>query len=295
MTPFTPHPAPRAKLSRRGGFPLPAVLLALLLLLLPGRGWALFSTRPEGARAGGTGCSLAADPLDPASRAVNPAAAALRRSWAFTAAFSRPFELAELDRFRFDAAGPLGRFVLGAWAGGQGRTLYTERETGLSLSRRLDPRIALGAGLAYRRAEINGYGAEGGFGADLGALLTGGRWSLGGCVRNVYASPYDRFGDRPAPRALLALQVNPTDKLSVFTEVEWERHYAPALRLGVEGEVYPGLRLRAGYDGGTDRLHLGIGLRVGALGVDGGYDQHPWLGWTRAFGLTWWNDAPKRP
>lgn len=261
------------------------LLAGIILIGSPAR--AVFDASPLGARGLGMGCVLAADPFDPSALSANPAAASWREQAGMATVFLRQWDLAELDRFRFDAVVPLGLWTPGISLAGLGRTLYAEREVSLSLSRRMGNAVAIGVAGSYRRVEIRNYGADHSWCGGMGVVVRGTEWSVGIAGENIIAETMDRFGETPPGIIRIAASLSPSHRLTLLAEAEAERFYPPSYRAGVEVAAMPHLLLRAGYDSGTDRFHLGFGVSMSPFFLNGAYDQHPVLGWSKAFGITW--------
>ncbi len=260
---------------------------AAIVLLAPTPLSAAFEARFNGARSLGLGCSLVADAGDPSARSANPAAASWRAAWGATASFSRWFDLPELDRFRLDAVGPFGNFIIGAGISGLGRQLYSERNVSLSASRRFHSLFAAGIGIEYSRLEIERYGGDGCWQFDAGVVAAKGRWSAGLGLENLLSTNSKYFDSRPPLRARIGLIGEVADGSRLLIELIGESGHSTALRFGIETELHRNLVIRGGYDDSTGRIHLGIGLQNSVVLVNGSYDHHPFLGWTRSFGASW--------
>ena len=72
-------------------------------------------------------------------------------------------------------------------------------------------------------------------------------------------------------------------------EYEGQQYLPPGFRGGIEIQAMSPLVLLAGYDQAADRIHLGISLKVSSSTAYAAYDNHPLLGWSKAFGYTWLN------
>ncbi|MCB2199967.1 hypothetical protein KQI63_11200 [bacterium] len=264
------------------------VLFSLLLLWqLPADCFAAFEERGNSPVALGLGCSLASDPVDPSGRAWNPAAASFTDQFAFRIGYARPFGLKELDRIRLDLVYPFGARVAGLSLSSFGGELYSERQLSLSLSQRSGP-LAFGAALGHQQININNYGSDHAWFADAGLLLHLGMVQLGAGGTNLVSTTMERYGTDQVPRqGVVSLRFLPDSRYALLLETQFEKYMPPAFHFGGEVEIYANLRARLGYDTATNRMHLGLGISVEGLMMDGSYDNHPYLGWTRAFGFGW--------
>ena len=265
-------------------------LLAFLLFgIFPARSFAAFEERGNSAVALGLGCSLASDPTDPSGRAFNPAAAAWADRFGFRIGYARPYELKELDRLRADLVYPFGNRVAGLSLSSFGGELYSERQLALSLSQRFGKRLALGAAIGQQQLDIKNYGSDQVWFADAGLLVHLGYVQLGLGGTNLFTTTMERYGSNSVPReqGVASLRFQPDRRYAMLFEAQFEEFSAPAFHFGGEFELYPNLLMRMGYETASKRMHLGIGLSVEGLVVDGSYDKHPYLGWTQAFGFGW--------
>lgn len=243
---------------------------------------------PADPRSLGTGCVLGASPLD-GTLSANPAAGAWGASPAFAASHARPFGLAALDRASLSLFLPLHHLAAGLDLGGYGGELYAERRIAVRAALPLGPRLALGLAAGYTNVSIEGYGTSGSLSFSLGALLRLGGASAGIALDPVAAQPLAHFGNARQPRrGTLSLRVPVTGRLVLHADLAAEQARSrPETAVGMEAQLGHGLVLRGGYTASARRLHLGLGVTVAGLSATGSADHHPWLGWTRAFGIRW--------
>jgi len=236
-----------------------------------------------------------ADPISPAARALNPAAGSEITQWAMSASFARSFNLQEFDRFQLAASAPLGSWTVGIWGSGFGHELYSERTAGLNLSYPIYQRLQVGLGISGTQVHVKNYGYDFGSSADLGLHWGWQRLNVGMVIQNVVSSEFVRFAGNGAPRrGELAIRIVATSKLLLFVDAIYEDDHDLGMRVGVEAWLFDPLAVRAGYDSSSDRLHLGLAIKWSGLCGQGAYDHHPWLGWSQAFGMQWYNGASDR-
>lgn len=263
------------------------VLLFALLTHIPGQSFAAFEERGNSVVGLGLGCSLASDPFDPSARAWNPAAASQADRLAFRIGYARPYGLKELDQIRLDVVYPFGSRVVGLGVSSFGGELYSERQLSLSLSQRIGP-LAVGTAIGQQQINIDNYGDDHAWFADAGLLLDLTYVQLGAGATNLFSTTMERYGaDQVPSQGVVSLRILLDPRYSLMLESQVEEFHAPAFHFGGEVELYPNVRARLGYDTAAKRMHLGLGLSVEGLLIDGSYDNHPYLGWTRAFGFGW--------
>lgn len=239
------------------------------------------------------GAGLASDPFSPFATMANPAAGSFIVRSSFGAAMSRSFGLRELDRVQAAVVAPLGPVLLSGWGAGFGRELYTESTAGVTCSAQLPGSLVGGIGITTSQISLKDHGSDIAAGLDAGLFSTWQGHHAGISVRNAVHGRFDQFHDyRPPKVALAAVAVELTDGYAVIAETEWMEGRAPSLRGGVEARVIPGLSLRAGYDGATDRIHAGLHLTWQGWNVLAAGDRHPTLSWSQAWGVTYQPGAP---
>lgn len=264
------------------------MLAAVLLLGQSSRVLAAFETRGGGAAPLGTGCSYSADPFHPSGRETNPAAAAWSSGWALAGSYARPFDLKEFDRVRIDAVLPLPGVVAGISASSFGSELYSERSLSLTASHRVTPWLAAGLGLGRAEVAIEHYGSDSAWMLDAGLLLHTETFDAALACPNLAATRLERYSDTPLPRqGIASLRLHPGERLTLLCEVRTEKGFHPGYGIGAEMKLFPSLTLRTGYETETERLHIGLGITVAGGQVDGSYDHHSLLGWSKAFGFSW--------
>lgn len=266
---------------------LPEVLLLLAILsFAPAQ--AALEERASNPVALGSGCSMASNPLNPTGRSVNPAAASWATRYAATAGYARPFDLEALDQVQLNVILPFRSNVAGLNVYSFGSSLYSELAVMGNLSRRLTPWLAVGLSAGTGEISIKNYGTDRTWMADAGLVFYQPHVQLGISSVNLVATEMERYGTDPVPReGVVSLSIIPDDRLRFMTEYVATQYRTPAFRFGGELMIYQNLFLRSGFDTDTERIHLGLGFSFDGFQVDGSYDHHPWLGWTRAFGVGW--------
>ena len=260
----------------------------LLLLLLSPLAMSAVEERGNSATALGMGCSLASDPFNPAGRSVNPAAAAFADGFAFQIGFQRSYDLPELDRIHLNAIYPWQSRIIGLSVSSFGGDLYGERTVMLSISQRLTPWFAIGMAGGRAEVSIDRYGSDSAFLGDAGLLFYHRYVQLGIGGSNLVAQGMERYGSDPVPsQGVVSLRISPDQRFAITLESSVEKGLPPGFRFGGELRVYPNLLVRSGFDNRTERIHLGLGFLFDGLAVNGSYDHHPYLGWSKAFDLGW--------
>lgn len=274
--------------------------LALLFFLTgwtPSTAWAAFEDRGPVPSANGVGGLHAGDALSFPSRSLNPSAGSWRTGWGFHAAWSDPFGIPELSQARIDASGPLGnRWTLGLWGMGLGGAAYSERSSGVTLSRSFGATLAVGLGLSRSVVNLDRYGGDSQISLDLGLTYRHRLFDAGLAADNLLQSRLERFGEtsnHPFIAAGISLPLDEGSRL--LLDYQWDESGHTAVRAGMELRIYGPIQLRAGWDGGTERLSIGFGIGLGGWRTDSAWDHHPYLGWTPSAGMQWERDHDPLP
>ena len=174
---------------------------------------------------------------------------------------------------------------------------YSADRFGLNLGwgKELMPWLSVGAGFKGSQQNISG-GSYSNLAADLGLLVKPARGfkigltytDLGGQVSG-YAQPADlNLG------ASFGFNLNRDNRLLLAASGTWENNGVNTLQAGLEDVIHDFLAVRAGYRGvsadtqiqGLTGLSLGLGLKLGRLGVDYAYLPYGDLGSTHRLSLT---------
>ncbi|MFH0883397.1 MAG: hypothetical protein V2A56_10460 [bacterium] len=245
----------------------------------------------------GTGGVHAGDALSFTSRSINPSAGSWRPSWGFHAAWSDPFGIPELSQVRVDACGPLGKsWTTGLWGMGLGSAAYNERSAGLTLSRAFGYTVSAGMGLSWSVVNLDHYGGDDLVSLDAGLTFRHRLIDAGIAVSNLAHGKMERFDESFASRQVTCGVSVPVDEgTRLLVDYLWGANGTGAVRAGMDIHVYGPIQLRAGWDGQTQRLAVGLGIGVGGWSADSAWDHHPYLGWTSSAGIRWEPDHDPLP
>lgn len=263
-------------------------ILILLLALRVATGSAAFELVAEDPWLG-AGAASTLWPCSPFVLVANPAALGLLESSAVSCAASRPFGLRELDRAGISGCLMTSATAVGALASISGDQTFSEISLHLAASRRVLPRLLLGAGLAGRRLSISGYGHGEGCSFDLGAVYSPVRGVYGGAsARGLLRTRLGESGDPAVPRGFgIALGASPLHGFCISTGIWKEELLGP--EVSVMTSFSPTEALRTALALRTDPLRFSvmISLGVGDLGIAYGFSQHSALPGTHSAGASW--------
>lgn len=267
-------------------FPRHPIFLLLFLLFIPFRALAAFEDFGSSLRQRSLGVTLAADADNVEGRSANPSAGAFLTGWNLAVAGGRQFGLTELSEARVDAGFGTGPWVVGISGFGLGDRVYRERSGQLSLSRRLFPSLAIGAGVRHERLEIEGYGSDGRTSLSVGLLYRHRLADFSLAASHLLGSEIESFSlPSPEPAVIAALMLPLPGDVRLRGEGVWRNGETLVLHFGVETPLARGVTALAGYASETERIHIGLLISAGRWIAGTGMDHHPLLGWSRTVGL----------
>ncbi len=246
-----------------------------------------FEIKNRGGRAQGMAVQLVADVHDPSTRSINPCSASLHPGLKASFSYIRQWGLRELDRFQITTVYAEEEWSAGLSAFGFGRGLYEERVIDLSFAKRVIHECFLGASLRRNELKIENYYSDTFFAGTAGILFSGTRGSIGASISGFTLTEPDHDADMPLT-ACCGGMYNVSPRVRLCFEVYLESGYSTSFATGMEYKVLNKLELRSGYDSGSGRVHIGISILTGTLSCSIAYDHHSDLGWTRAYGVTYY-------
>lgn len=217
----------------------------------------------------------------------NPACLTLSQKPEFGAFSEQRFGLSDLRSSAVSASFSYKSLHTGIAYQYYGITDFNEQTISLSLARKLNKSVRLGATLVYRNLFVAEYGNTGalvlatGLRIDLSAKTT-----IGLYLQNLSLSHYEHLPEQPLPviaRAGMRHQV----AQSVILLGEWEQTYGRSqqLRLGLRYTPLPGFMLATGYHTAPDTYTFGTGIRYKKMVFQFAGTVHPYLGFTPSIDL----------
>ncbi len=218
---------------------------------------------------------------------ANPGLLSDHDGLAASVAFTRQWEMPELDRFELSGCGKLGTYGVGLHLRGFGRELYTEREGAIAVSHAVIPHLSGGVSLGFGQVRIDGYGVDNLFRSQFGVLYSRNAWQAGLALQNAVTAGMARFDGHPERRVLLHGRWSVTPTLALVGGAMLEAEIRTGWQAAITTQIWEQLALAAGYDTASERFRLGLLIALDRISASSNYDHHPWLGWSRSYRLMW--------
>jgi len=267
----------------------------LLFCILPGAMvvQAAFEETPVSARTVGMGMTGAANDGLIENVWINPACLGTIRNWQCALSITRPFGIRELTKQSLCVGHPFycGSFALSMQAFGSNH--YQEQQLGLSYAMELENRLQLGLRVRAGRVQIDRYGSTQTWMTDAGLLYPlSAKFRIGASLHNLFRT---RIGvQREAlPQSLrVGIASSPADNITLNLDCIKDHRYPAQLACGLEIQVIPVWRIRAGFSNQPDYLCAGTGFRIKDWIIDYGLAVHPLLGSTHQVSLLYLDLTP---
>jgi hypothetical protein len=218
---------------------------------------------------------------------TNPAAVstydAFRMSLFYTPS---PYQLPQLASFGVMSGMALGPARMAVGYQTFGFALYRETAGMLSIGGELGDGIHAGVTLQLAHLSVERYGSAVTALIDAGCLysLTG-TTSFGLAVQNLTGAGFG--ADDDIPRTLLMGLSQTVEGIAVLNaDIVHDSRYPVAYRAGADLPLHEFVVIRAGVDGGTERLFGGFSLSVLPFRIDYAVTAHPVLGLSHTIGIT---------
>ena len=235
---------------------------------------------------GGEGVALT---FEPACMAYNPAGLGFLQKAIVQFGYCKLFNLADLESKDFYLAYPSRRLTygLGGFIFGN-KNYYKETILAFSLSYKIKKSFSLGANVKYMKvgfnfkyADLSTVGFDGGASFQVNQKL-----GLGLALRN-FNQPHlkDGFEDIPFSWAVGA-KLTPYDNFKLFFGFSKEKKFPARAHFGQEIRIMSNMFLRMGMASQPIRYGLGMGTDIKRISFDYSFLEHPVLGSTHRFGLS---------
>ena len=169
-----------------------------------------------------------------------------------------------------------------------GFNLYNESLIGLTYARSLFKDLSIGGSLQYQSIHIEEYGSKSVLGFQIGSALTITKnTSLYLSLQNLHR-PHLNAEDRLPAIFTLGLSYDPSDLVSLHTEIYKELDYKEDLRFGIEYKPSTHLLFRIGGHTYPTQLSFGFGVKIlKSIYLEASTQYHTVLGFSPGMGLSY--------
>lgn len=197
----------------------------------------------------------------------------------------RRWDIPELDSFHFSLTVPAIGRAFSIDASGLGKTLYRERNAGISMISSTWWNLLVIARGHATRIDLEKYGADHSFGMDISFYRKIRSFVIGIGSRSLLQTSYRRFTGSPNSQWSGGLMWFIDPKTILLLESNYEEHYPVSYSIGLESELNHLLVLRFGYRSDTEQISFGGTIRMKNISAITAFSIHPLLGVSRGFGL----------
>ncbi len=205
----------------------------------------------------------------------------VRRMQGGLAHFPAPWGIGELSGSAAVLAIPAGPGGIGLSVTRFGFDLYAETNLGVAYGGSAGI-LLYGIGARYRHLRIERYGSAGVPCIDAAVVIVTGDWFRWGIrITDVNRPALGRTGERVRESVSLAVAFFPPGAPSLAFQAERDELGSFSTKAGVsyKGEI---LSVRFGMSGSFTRIHCGLEVTPGGLGIGYGVVVHPELGWSHS-------------
>jgi len=207
---------------------------------------------------------------------------------AFSAYYTRPFGIAELNYGSLAAtfSTPIGIFATGLIS--FGNKFYHEQSVIVSVNRSMKHNFFYGFNLHYNKLQISGYGSDFSIGADFGFLaqLTP-KLNWGFFASNLNRATMGRNNDKLPQIFCTGIALFPVDGLILTLDIFKETMFPLDFRCGIEYLVFKRVALRSGFSTEPAQFCAGFGFLFSNFQVDYAITTHQNLGLSHHLSLQW--------
>lgn len=266
---------------------LGSLLAGTFLLGLPSNGLAAFEDLSCNARLGSLAGASVALTGQSALLFNNPASLWRNSGYDFHFSYSRPFGLPDLKLLDFSTGFRFHQLAPGIALRAFSVDQYRETLAAAGISYRILPHSIIGVSTTWYHLQISGYGQTQTMAFHIGGhvqILN--RVALAFAAKNQFQT-HRIAGDESLPRILV---IGTTVQLAppVHLIAEWcqESSFANDLRTGMELSLHRNFTLRVAAATVPSRMCFGMGLQLGDILLDYGFQSHSDLGLTHFFSVT---------
>jgi len=194
------------------------------------------------------------------------------------------FLLKELQLAAISIAKPTNAGTWGMMLQYFGFEEYNEQKVGLSYSRKLFDKLAIGAQFDFLNTQIKEYGSAAAITFEIGLqyeildkLTTG---------IHIFNPIRATIGTQELPAILqIGLTYRPTNYIAISGSVEKDSTLPYTIRMGLEYQVLEKIQFRAGFNSNPNRLSFGLGYTVNRMQLNVAASYHDVLGFSPALGV----------
>lgn len=164
-------------------------------------------------------------------------------------------------------AHPTSVGVIGIGAYRFGDNLYNEHILSAGFSNTLGI-ASLGLKVNYIQYQTEGFGTKGVMSINFGGIaqLTP-ILALGAYITNINQPELNEFEKLPT-RIAAGINLTPTEKISINTELEKDLEYAPTWKAGIEYKFHTKFSARTGYNINPNTAFFGLGFKTKKFNID---------------------------
>lgn len=205
-------------------------------------------------------------------------------------AFQNSYSIKELSTKSLSVVAPFKSMVLGVNYYYFGYPKFNDNKFGLSFSKRLGKRIALGGQIDYFYTHIDGeYGSKGTAAGELGIItepIT--NLFIGAHVFNIWHSKLASYENEYMPTIVkLGVSYLLYRKALLVFELEKDVKLNLLVKTGLELELVDNLYIRAGVAGKPISYSFGLGYNFKSFQCDIAFSKHHILGYTPSISIVY--------
>ena len=255
------------------------LITCYILLLVQTNIHAGFELKGSSARIQAMGQAYVGLANTPGAIFINCSGLAQLNCTAFSAYYTRPFGMKELNYGSLAAtfSTSIGTFATGLIS--FGNEFYREQSFLVSVNRSAKHNIFYGFNLHYMKLQISGYGSDFSFGADFGFLvqLTP-KLNWGFFATNLNRATMGRNHDKLPQTFCTGVAIFPVDGLILNLDVFKDSMFPLEFRCGMEYLLFQRIALRSGFSTEPAQFCAGFGFLFSNFQVDYAVTTHQSLG-----------------
>ena len=149
-----------------------------------------------------------------------------------------------------------------------GDKLYSEQVLSAGFSNRYGI-ASLGLKLNYIQYRAEGFGTHSTVGINFGGIAElSSKISVGAYIVNLNQPKLSTNNERLPVKLTTGVRFNPTEKVTIATEIEKDIDNTPIIKGGIEFNVYKKIQFRSGFNINPSSFHSGIGYKDNHLVID---------------------------
>jgi hypothetical protein len=235
---------------------------------------------------GGEGVALA---CEAASLSYNPAGLGVLRKGMVQSGYSQLFNLKDLETSDFYLVFPWRRLTygMGVFIFGE-KDYYQEMIFASGFAWQVRPSVFAGINIKYMKVSFNSkYDGLSTIGLDGGVLFKANQKIQFGLALRNFNQPELVKGSEDIPFSwAVGASLTPFENFKLCFNLSREKNYPVRVHLGQEIKIFPKLILRMGMTSQPIRYGLGMGIGLNRFCLDYSYLEHPVLGETHRFNLS---------